>query len=907
MKTSRRQSQSTQLQLRNLVCVLVLALLCQVPSISAQDNTDEGKDNNNGNDINNKQDVFLFPQEKEATTTTTNNGAAVTATSVSSSSSTTTSTTNKTPVCSPQLLTKADISGNQFVSRAEYVNLLLDLAPPGCPIIQAWLNDEPLALLFNELSCLCHEFGGMDGEQNCCLQAVGLPMLAAFATPFNTETNYPDDYASLVCAKIDHVIAEQCGPAVTDAPTLAPTTQAPSPALEDAATLEPTVAVTEEGTRAGGTEDIVIQDGQVVLDIYIQDDDSFSIFDDEVEEQPDDIMEEDIEETQNDIQQQEQQHDYEKEASVNTPSPSNTADTTSQDNMPPPPSAVDEGEFNQQPQDSSSSTANSTNTAPASNAVVDTSSETPMGVVLAALFVIAFVFTLAGWIVWTKRRQLFENQPWNKSGTGLTGSNSNLSYTKDENEEDESGDDELLVMKSEDVVGADLPTPIRSNVSGSKLKSRGKPSSNHSFSSDDGDSSGTDTDGDDDPATDDIERAGVAMHTCRTGSGMMGRKKGVVRVEFQDDLSVWGRKKRRKSERQQRREERLRASLENVAPERKNNLNTILSNLELDLCGPDPAATGNASVTVGGIEVLGRPSSFHSLASESTKGGTPPGTPLGASNSKSTGDHLALDIFDDASDSSSYAGSPQQDHNVLPLETSIEDWLANNAMSVGAGVVASDDRSVSSKLSVASSKASTGSFVKQPQHTKTVQRQPQDPLLQDWNTQRQKQKSERPTKIGFGSFQVASSSASPIRPYASSMTGPVKVPASPAMVLQETLSLRSRSNSESSFQQRNDNGETKYADTPPYDPKNLSLSKDERKGDRKDSRRPHKLDLPTNQNLGADASARPAPKLSPESQAFYDSVLKMEPPEEDENSQGNAFAFEAARPKETASPERYLL
>lgn len=60
-------------------------------------------------------------------------------------------------------------------------------------------------------------------------------------------------------------------------------------------------------------------------------------------------------------------------------------------------------------------------------------------------------------------------------------------------------------------------------------------------------------------------------------------------------------------------------------------------------------------------------------------------------------------------------------------------------MSVGAGVVALDDQSVSLKLSVASAKASTGTFVKQPQHTKTVQRQPQDPLLQDWNTQRQKQ------------------------------------------------------------------------------------------------------------------------------------------------------------------------
>lgn len=904
MKTARRHSQSTPFQLRNVpvVCLLVLVLLCQVPSISAQDD-EEGKGNGN-TDKNTKQDVFLFPQEKEATTTTTStsNGATVTATTVSSSSSAT-SSTNTAPGCTPQLLTKADISGNQFVSRAEYVNLLLDLAPPGCPIIQAWLNEEPLARVFNELSCLCHEFGGMDGEQNCCLQAVGLPMLASFATPFNTETNYPENYASLVCTKIDRVISEQCGPIISEAPTESPTTEAPSPAQPDdvATTLEPTVSVTEEGTHAGGTEEIVIQDGQVVLDIYIQDDDSLNVFeeDNDKEQQPEneentdddggDVMEEDIEETQNDIQ---QQHDHEKEASVATTSPSYTAGTASQDDLPPPTPTVEEEP--QQPQDA---TANNSTTAAATNAVVDTSSETPVGVVLAALFVIAFIFTLAGWVVWTKRRQLFDNQPWNKSGAGLT-SNSNLSYTKDENEEDDSGDDDLM-MNCED----DLPTPIRSNVSGSKPK--GKPSSNRSFSSDDGDSSGTDTDDDNDATATDIERAGFAMHTCPTAAcAGMGGKKGVVRVEFQDDLSVWGRKKRRKSERQQRREERRRASLEDVAPERKNNLNTILSNLELDLCGPDPAAAGNASVTAGGIEVLGRPSSFHSLASESTKGGTPPGTPVGASNTNNAGDHLALDIFDDASDSSSYAGSPQHDQNVLPLETSVEDWLANNAVPLGAGAVTSDDRSVSSKLSVASSKASTGSFVKQPQHSK-IRRQPQDPLLQDWNAQRQKQRMGTPTKIGFGSFQVASSSASPIRPYASSSTN--SGPGSPVVVLQETLSLRSRSNSESLFQKTADNGETKHADTPPYEPKNLSLSLDGRKGDSKESRRPHKLDLPASQNLGADASTRIAPKLSPESQEFYDSVLKMEPPEEDENSRGNTFAFEAARPQETVPPERYFL
>ena len=777
-----------------------------------------------------------------------------------------------TPVCSRQILLDADISGNHFISRAEYVNLLLDVAPPDCPIIDAWLNDEPLQRVFEELSCLCHEFGGVDGEANCCLQAVGVPMLAAFATPDNPVTNYPEEYAALACAKIDTVVAEQCGSptttssgsaGVTDPPTLAPTL-APS----SAPTVTPTVAASEEETHVGGILDITFVDGDIEVEeelVEYDDDDSAGTNNDDKETDQDiqDDMEADIHETQDDLQQQQDDE--------STTTTSNG--TESQDDIPQEPMVGPTPEATDPPQDVPTTALED------QPIVVDTSSRTPVGVILAALLVTVFCLTLAGVAIWAKRQQLFPN-PWKSKQQSEV--DSNLSFTKDENEEDDSDDND-----SDACIGEDLPTPIRSNTR------------SHSFSSDDGDSTDEDSD---------LERPASgrrAIHMATAGmSSSRTMKDGVVRAEFQDDLSVWGRRKRRKSERQQRREERRRASLEEVAPERKSNMGSILSTLELDLHG--------------GME---RPSSSHSLASAST---TVEGGALSPAALNTTdGDHLALDIFDDASDSSSYAGSPQNAHDALPLETSIEDWLASNAM--GAGVVAGgDDRSVSSKLSVASSKVSTGSFSKRggvsmtPPKQPLVQRQPKDPVLQDWNAQRQHQQPGSPQKLGFGSFPVAplspsrnmqqrpsnfsSPTASP-KPYASSHS----VPASPAdrvMVLQETLSLHSRSHSESSFPCMT-NGETKHADTPPYEMKSFSLTR-KNAGEGQEVTRPQSLDLPTEESLHS-GTTRPAPRLSPESQEFYETILQMEPSEEDDSSRGNAFAFEAARPREAAAPERYLV
>jgi hypothetical protein len=190
------------------------------------------------------------------------------------------------PTCTSQALLDADISGNQFISRAEYVNLLLDLAPPNCPIIDMWLNDEPLQDTFAELSCLCHEFGGIDGENDCCLQAMGVPMLAAFAVP---DSYYPEAYAEQVCALIDQVLVQECPSTVapstnsdsnpkTSAPSSSPTlsvglsiTTFDTVKPSSMPSLSPTPVVSIEQTEAGDLVEVVIEDGHVTTTVIDED------------------------------------------------------------------------------------------------------------------------------------------------------------------------------------------------------------------------------------------------------------------------------------------------------------------------------------------------------------------------------------------------------------------------------------------------------------------------------------------------------------------------------------------------------------------------------------------------------------------------------------------------------------
>jgi len=340
-----------------------------------------------------------------------------------------------------------------------------------------------------------------------------------------------------------------------------------------------------------------------------------------------------------------------------------------------------------------------------------------------------------------------------------------------------------------------------------------------------------------------------------------------------------------------------------------------------------------------------------------------------------------LDIFDDRSDVSSYDGQ-------LAHETSIEDWLVHvqnhNLENTGlAGTAVMDDaRSVSSKMSGTSKRSTTSSI--SPKKKTQLQRQPKDPVLQDWVAQRnagsspQKMMSFNKFPTTSNSFATSpaqhknvspftlnpshslspsshqphkriapSSSYSPSQSHKSIVTPLLdtysaspnpnnsrSVPVSPVnkvVMLKESLLLRpsfSRSHSESSFQRRV-SAETKDADSPQYNVSSLSLhvnSSDHHSVSSATSSgsqdgNPNSglhLELPiksSSSSLSTGSgdvvgSMMPAPRPSQASQAFYESIMRMEPPEDDDDhsSRGNAFAFEASRPREAAPPtERYLV
>jgi len=591
-------------------------------------------------------------------------------------------------LCTSDILTDADIGGNQFISRAEYVNLLLDLAPHDCPVIESWLSEILLQSVFDELSCLCHEFGGIDGQDNCCLQAVGTPMLAAFAAP--THQVFPEAYTTTVCEKINAAIALTCPTSVTTTTTTTTviaqdndnddattetttTTQEPSPETEGPiTTAAPTEVATEENTQAGGMFEILVHDGQIIVE-------------EEDEQQQDDPMQPD---------------------SDDVPIHEDIKDSTT---------PVAQGPATE------SVTANSDK---AQEELNDTSTSAPAGIIVAIVFLILIAVALVGIAFWAKYNGLLGKAPgWAK----FSEEDSVLSNTKDDGNENGSDDIDGSNNNSDACIGEDLPTPIRSN------------SRRNSFSSDDGDSSTDEELGD--------EEMGNRRYVQLTNNISTGVRKDVVRVEFQDNLSVWGRKKRRKTERKQRREERRRASLEAIPHERKNNMSEILSTLEMDL----------SKTPVAKLERLESSVSSSSDPASSDSGQSP--SPVKPSSN--------VDIFDDSSDTSSYAGSPQSARNLTEsMETSIEDWLGSGRVAPGTQLGnASFEDSVGQMTNAEATEAgdrslawsSAGSFAEQGTDTHTafstapvVQRQSKDPVLQNWNAQRQ----DRTLLSTFGSFPV---------------------------------------------------------------------------------------------------------------------------------------------------------
>ncbi|CAB9505783.1 expressed unknown protein [Seminavis robusta] len=807
------------------------------------------------------------------------------------------------PICSVEALTAADISGNDFISRAEYVNLLLDLAPADCHIIDMWLNDQPLKQTFEKLSCLCHEFGGIDGENNCCLQAVNVPMLAAFATP---NSYYPEEYAATACAMIDQVLVQQCPSTLrptlspTSSPTKSPktttTTNPPTPAVNNGLglsvttfetispsalpTTAPTPDDTLEMTEAGELVEVVIEGGEVTTTTNVGEDDQETTNLGEEEDEEETPVEPPPEEEETLID----------EAGSN--------DNDSSEELLPEPSspAPKEDSVEELPTEDvgPSSGLTETGSMPAQQEDIarQTAKETPVGIILAVLLVITFMITLGLFAMWGTKRGYMEN-PWKKPT-------------------------EMTVNTASS--GDDMETPRRSNTRRSQ-----------SFSSDEEDALSDDDDDDDD---DDVE---VGKRRSKKGQS---NNNGIVRAEFQDDLSVWGRRKRRRQERKQRREERQRQSLEQNPPQHQNTITTILSTLEFDLSGGSLAGIANGPL---------RPSSTKSMGSMRSGAG-----------SVMTPKENMVDIFDDKSDTSSFDGSPHHLDGPMPVETSIEDWLDHlqcKSRINADGSIVHDDRSVMSHLSVTSKRSTTSSRRSTSMSPdKKLSRQPGDPVLQEWHSQRQQLNAANSIqRLGYNKFSAPASKSSGLAPYnadSSRSQSPQRSghrsigsassyspnqspkptyllssvsfspssspkrnygadtcrsePASPVnnnvLVLQETLIIEPGSRADQQHA-----AETKDSDSPLYSVKRVSVTKQVPSSGEWN---PLQLDLPvehTHHPTDRNPAAA-APRLSPDSREFYETVLRMEPSEEDdEESRGNAFAFEAARPRNTPAPERYLV
>jgi hypothetical protein len=746
-----------------------------------------------------------------------------------------------TPICTSQALVDADISGNKFISRAEYVNLLLDLAPSDCSIIDKWLNEEPLQGTFAELSCLCHEFGGIDGENDCCLQAVGVPMLAAFAVP---DSYYPEAYAKQACDMIDQVIAEECPstatPQESTTSTKSPTTSAPAPSPtltmglsvttfdtvvpSTMPSLSTTPGESFEQTDAGDPIEVVIEDGLVTT-----------------------TGGDASKETSKPEQGETLLGDTEEEGLQILD------DGTVEEDRPEEEAFID---------DDDRDTSNDEN---GPGSMPTTSKETRVGIILAAMLVIFSVSTLVLLALWGRRHGLLQN-PWKRSKEPTISTS-----TSDDHD--------------------DIETPRRSNARRS-----------HSFSSSEGDSS-----------MDEEHDPNFAQSASRKV-----RNSEVIRAEFQDDLSVWGRRKRRRQERKRRREERERALLEHNPPQHQSSITTILSTLDFDLGSGAPGGISGS---------LSRPTSTRSMASH-----------------RSGKQEDMVDIFDDQSETSSYDGLPQQHMG------DIEEWLDQNVQGKsrinGDGSIVVDDRSVTSHQSLASkrSDASATPKGKSPSPKKQLRRQPNDPPLLDWHAKRQQlntasairkidyskltapydltnSRSYSPQRLVQQSIAASTSfspsqspkpaylltslafspAASPERHHVASTSH--SVPGSPAdkavRLLETGIGRHVRTISESCLQL---GCETKDSDSPLYSLKSVAVRNN---NEIKNWKSLH-LEMPVIQSN--ERRPPPPPRLSPDSQEFYDTVLKMEQSdEEDDDRRGNAFAFEAVRPRNAPAPERYLV
>lgn len=826
--TKRRRFSATRLQWRYEALVLLLLLLATAAASAHNQQQQQPqprarilRDNNNNNTPKEK-DVSAIPRQ----------------------------------LCSTQALLDADISKNKFISRAEYVNLLLDLAPDECPIIDSWLNDAPLQSTFDELSCLCHEYGGVDGENNCCLQAVGVPMLASFAVP---GSYYADEYAAEACHIIDLVLHQECPMSFspTDTPTVPPTR---GPTLEPTTTEPstspstiPTVTESEEETQAGETVNVIIEGGDVTveeppekMEHYeggVTDDDYHGLAhgeavlvtvleEQEEEEEPGPPLPQSQSNDEEVVQQEEEVQEEEEEEPVVvvtttesekpevTLKPSQPATTLPPDtNIP----LVQDGSWNdgglvlqQAPQ----------------NPAVHNQRQAPVGIVLAALLAVSFAMTLGLFALWGKRRREYKKQQQMEPTVISDG-------------------------------GDHATTPIRSNASRSRT----------AWSSD-GDDSSTEDDDDDS----DIERPRLAS---RAGGPV------VVRAEFQDDLSIWGRRKRRKQERKQRREERK--SLSHQAQSYGSSMSNVLNTLEYE---------GNAN---DGLML-----SKHNPASECSPHSSLAGKCSTIHNPSTP--KADIDIFDDTSETSScFDGSPEATQP-LPLETSIENWLEqvqNLSPSPANQSVHSqmlDDQSTASRMSAASRMS------RKSQHSTASSKSNQ-----------QATSHERQSKQGAVLRPTSSRSFSPARschstrsvPYSPLPKGPtILVPTSPPASQCFNIMASSASFSPSSSPKRTSRSvpaspssarsllETSLLSSPRISPSTSTPSSPQRRKTILTNTTAH-LDLPV------ENTHRPN-RLSPDSQEFYDSVLRLEPSDEDDEdlNHGSPFAFETARRRDMV---RYLV